>query len=406
MSMFKKNNNQKKESENNMIFNSENKKKISYNDQLWLEENTPLFKSSELERSDIESDNPKDTLFTNGGEKPVSKRFIKEFKKWIDRYERIFRNILWECDDNKNFDDKLRLIVCVLFSFYSYKNKISLNSIIKCAEYVAENYLDKIDSRLLFSNLFSAIDYKDPTTIKKLKHNFEKIGDLKKVEDLTYYLKREYDIVSRMEYSDNREKEQEIALQDLNRIKEKDFVVCYRGFLVPNDTDIRLSRSLSDNWKCPISNITKEDAKWINLQGRGYSYTFDKRVAYSFAILTNSNLRHIFHTDETKTRAVVGQFIIPTKYIFAYTNRRSEREIITSAESYLKKYEFISNNKLEPEPYQTTSLPFQHSLSNYDKTSKSAIHNLYSHLKIHKIFNNTERLENLINNCQKEVSYA
>lgn len=406
MSMFKKNNNQKKESENNMIFNSENKKKISYNDQLWLEENTPLFKSSELERSDIESDNPKDTLFTNGGEKPVSKRFIKEFKKWIDRYERIFRNILWECDDNKNFDDKLRLIVCVLFSFHSYKNKISLNSIIKCAEYVAENYLDKIDSRLLFSNLFSAIDYKDPTTIKKLKHNFEKIGDLKKVEDLTYYLKREYDIVSRMEYSDNREKEQEIALQDLNRIKEKDFVVCYRGFLVPNDTDIRLSRSLSDNWKCPISNITKEDAKWINLQGRGYSYTFDKRVAYSFAILTNSNLRHIFHTDETKTRAVVGQFIIPTKYIFAYTNRRSEREIITSAESYLKKYEFISNNKLEPEPYQTTSLPFQHSLSNYDKTSKSAIHNLYSHLKIHKIFNNTERLENLINNCQKEVSYA
>ena len=389
-----------------MIFNSENKKKISYNDQLWLEENTPLFKSSELERSDIESDNPKDTLFTNGGEKPVSKRFIKEFKKWIDRYERIFRNILWECDDNKNFDDKLRLIVCVLFSFHSYKNKISLNSIIKCAEYVAENYLDKIDSRLLFSNLFSAIDYKDPTTIKKLNHNFEKIGDLKKVEDLTYYLKREYDIVSRMEYSDNREKEQEIALQDLNRIKEKDFVVCYRGFLVPNDTDIRLSRSLSDNWKCPISNITKEDAKWINLQGRGYSYTFDKRVAYSFAILTNSNLRHIFHTDETKTRAVVGQFIIPTKYIFAYTNRRSEREIITSAESYLKKYEFISNNKLEPEPYQTTSLPFQHSLSNYDKTSKSAIHNLYSHLKIHKIFNNTERLENLINNCQKEVSYA
>ncbi len=53
-----------------MILNSENKKKISYNDQLWLEENTPLFKSSELERSDIESDNPKDTLFTNGGEKP------------------------------------------------------------------------------------------------------------------------------------------------------------------------------------------------------------------------------------------------------------------------------------------------------------------------------------------------
>lgn len=404
--MFKKNNNQKKESEKNMIFNSENKKRISYNDQLWLEENTPLFKSSELERSDIESDNTKDTLFTNGGEKPVSKRFVKEFKKWIDRYERIFRNILWECDDNKNFDDKLRLIVCVLFSFHSYKNKISLNSIIKCAEYVAENYLDKIDSRLLFSNLFSTIDYKDPTTIKKLKHNFEKIGYLKKVEDLTYYLKREYDIVSRMEYSDNREKEQEIALQDLNRIKEKDFVVCYRGFLVPNDTDIRLSRSLSDNWKCPISNITKEDAKWINLQGRGYSYTFDKRVAYSFAILTNSNLRHIFHTDETKTRAVVGQFIIPTKYIFAYTNRRSEREIITSAESYLKKYEFISNNKLEPEPYQTTSLPFQHSLSNYDKTSKSAIHNLYSHLKIHKIFNNTERLENLFNNRHKEVSCA
>jgi len=402
--MFKTKN--KKESEKKMKFNTLNTKKLNYDDQIWIQENTPLFKSSELESADIESDDPKDAIFTNGGEKPVSKRFEKEFKKWIDRYERIFRDVLWECDDNKKFDDKLRLVVCVLFTFHSYKNKISLNSIIKCAEYVAENHLDKIDSRLLFSNLFSSIDYKDPSTIKRLQDNFEKIGDLKKIEDLTYYLKREYDIVSRMEYADNREKEQEIAFQDLNRIKEKDYVVCYRGFLVPNDTDIRLGRGLSDDWKCPISNITKEDAKWIHLQGKGYSYSFDKKVAYSLAILINSNLRNIFHTDETKTRAVVGQFIVPTKYIFAYTNRRSEREIITSAQSYLKKYEFISNDKLEPEPYQTTSLTLQHSLSSYDKTSKSAIHNLYSHLKIHKIFNNTERLENLINTQQKGVSYA
>ena len=119
--MFKTKN--KKESEKKMKFNTLNTKKLNYDDQIWIQENTPLFKSSELESADIESDDPKDAIFTNGGEKPVSKRFEKEFKKWIDRYERIFRDVLWECDDNKKFDDKLRLVVCVLFTFHSYKNK-------------------------------------------------------------------------------------------------------------------------------------------------------------------------------------------------------------------------------------------------------------------------------------------
>ena len=36
-----------------MKFNTLNRKKLNYDDQIWIQENTPLFKSSELESADI-----------------------------------------------------------------------------------------------------------------------------------------------------------------------------------------------------------------------------------------------------------------------------------------------------------------------------------------------------------------
>ena len=119
-------------------------------------------------------------------------------------------------------------------------------------------------------------------------------------------------------------------------------------------------------------------------------------------MLTNSKMRYYFQK-WGKSKVVIGQYIVPTSKIFSYTNRRSEREVITS-DAYLKHYEFVSRG-IELTPENTTD--FSHLSEDserellpicYYNKDISAIHNLKPDLKIHRIYNNTEKLLSELSN--------
>ena len=121
-----------KESEKKMkLFNNNNRKNLSYEDGLWMEENN-LFEFSEVSpNNDDEHDKAIEKsghTFSNGefNDRSINKRFVREFKKWVDRYERINRNVEWEFENEENVDDKIRLIVNTLFTFHRYRNKFLL----------------------------------------------------------------------------------------------------------------------------------------------------------------------------------------------------------------------------------------------------------------------------------------
>ncbi len=394
-----------KEREKKMnLFNQNNQKKVSHEDGLWMEENN-LFEFSEVSpMNDNEHDiaiEKSGHTFSNGQihDRSINKRFVREFKKWVDRYERINRNIEWEFENKENVDDKIRLICNTLFTFHRYRNKFLLNTFIKCAEYVGENFLNKSDYRILITNLFSLMDLKDEDASRRFHTIFKELNNYKN-SDLFLENKREYEVASKMEDNrdeyDQRRTEKEIGYKDIKSIQDNEYLILYRGFIVSNDDDIRITRSLPDNYVDEKNGWTKKDLIPIQNSGRGLSYTFCKKTAYSLTMLTNSKMRYYFQK-WGKSKVVIGQYIVPTSKIFSYTNRRSEREVITS-DAFLKHYEFVSRG-IELTPVNTTDfknlseddererLPVCY----YDK-DRSAIHNLKSDLKIHRIYNNTEKV--------------
>ena len=137
--------------------------------------------------------------FTNGQihDRSINKRFVREFKKWVDRYERIIRDVEWEFENEENVDDRIKLICATLFTFHRYRNKFLLNTFLKCAEYVGENFLSKIDYRILITNLFSLMDLKDGNTIKRLISIFQKLENYRN-DDLLLQNKREYEVVQKI----------------------------------------------------------------------------------------------------------------------------------------------------------------------------------------------------------------
>ena len=398
-----------KESEKKMkLFNKDNQKKVSKEDGLWMIENN-LFVFSELpphinkefDKAIEESGH----TFTNGefNDRSINKRFVREFKKWVDRYERINRNVEWEFENEENVDDKIRLIVATLFTFHRYRNKFLLNTFIKCAEYVGENFLNKSDYRILITNLFSSMDLKDEDANIRFHMIFKELNDYRN-SDLFLENKREYEVVSKMEDNkdeyDQRRTEKELGYKDIKSIQDNKYVILYRGFIVSNDDNIRVSRGLPDNFN--EKGWTKKDLIPIQNSGRGASYTFCKKTAFSLTMLTNSKMRYHFQK-LGKSKVVIGQYIVPTSKIFSYTNRRSEREVITS-DAYLKHYEFVSRG-IELTPENTTD--FSHLSEDsererlpvcYYNKDISAIHNLKPDLKIHRIYNNTEKLLSELSN--------
>ena len=350
--------------------------------------------------------------FTNGQihDRSINKRFVREFKKWVDRYERIIRDVEWEFENEENVDDRIKLICATLFTFHRYRNKFLLNTFLKCAEYVGENFLSKIDYRILITNLFSLMDLKDGNTIKRLISIFQKLENYRN-DDLLLQNKREYEVVQKMEDNkdeyDQRRTEKEIGYEDIKSIQDNEYVILYRGFIVSNDDDIRITRSLPDNYVDEKNGWTKKDLIPIQNAGRGLSYTFCKKTAYSLTMLTNSKMRNYFQK-WGKSKIVIGQYIVPTSKIFSYTNRRSEREVITS-DAYLKHYEFVSRG-IELTPENTTD--FSHLSEDserqllpvcYYNKEISAIHNLKPDLKIHRIYNNTEKVLSEFNQRMKHL---
>jgi hypothetical protein len=386
-----------------MRFNSSNTKQLSHDDYMWIEDNT-FFNFSEIKADDVGLEQ-ETGVFSNGiyQDRTINKRFFKEFKKWVTRFARIYGDMLWECPDGTKYDDKCRLMVNTLFTFHRYRNKLLLNTLVKCAEYVGENFLNKTDYRVLMTNLFSTIDLKDDITTRRLYEVFNKIGQYKE-DDPLQAIKREYEIVGRMEDNhddeDGREEEQEIAFKDIKTIQNNNLVVLYRGFIVCDDDDIRVGRNLPDNY-VGKDGLTKKQLRFLQNSGRGASYSFCKKTAYALVMLTNSKMRNILK--DKKVRIVIGQYIVPTKDIFSYTNRRSEREVIVSKNTFLFHYEFVSRGvELEPESIADFSNIKDEDYSNtlpccYYNKNLSAIHNLKSHLKIHRIYNNTEKVQSKVN---------
>ena len=127
------------------LFNNNNRKELSNEDGLWITENN-LFVFSEV--PPISADEHDSVIedsghtFTNGQihDRSINKRFVREFKKWVDRYERIIRDVEWEFENEENVDDRIKLICATLFTFHRYRNKFLLNTFLKCAEYVGENF--------------------------------------------------------------------------------------------------------------------------------------------------------------------------------------------------------------------------------------------------------------------------
>lgn len=384
-----------------MKYNSTNKKQLDWQDSVWIKDNQ-FFECSVVKSHDDRNDNDEDTknemIYSNGDEDAWdisrNKTFTREFKKWVTRIERIDRDILWECDDG-NFDDKLKLMMRTIFTFWTYRNLVKLNTLLKCAEYVGDNFLNKIDYKVMITYMCGQMDYKDDDTYKRLEKIFKKLDTDN--NNLKQVCIREDELAKRMRKLDT-SKSLALALKDIKTIQDNKWIIVYRGFIVSGDDDIRLTRRLPDDYIYEHG-YTKQQMSLIQNAGRGISFTFCKKTAYALALLTNSRLRKLF-SDNSKV--VVGQYLIRTEDILTYTNRRSEREVITDYFSLLH-YEFVSRDvEILPNDISDYELDDESlgktSIVNYEDERISAIHNLKSDLKIHRIYNNTEKLQKRFNN--------
>ena len=175
---------------------------------------------------------------------------------------------------------------------------------------------------------------------------------------------------------------------------DNEYVEVYRGFAIVGDEKIRKIDEFKRH-ECNDKILDESSSHQLDFYkksqhaGRGVSYSFDKKVALAFAFRTMKAMRYVTPSDEI-IRACVGKYHIQKKDIFAYTDTRSEREVLVKSNDYLEShtfldhYEFFSN---EVGAYNKTGMIDEPVFRKSSVVSVEEYSKIYEDTKIDKVFN-------------------
>jgi len=287
--------------------------------------------------------------------------FILQMRKKLKKMDtKLFELTGWTkvIRQNKKYTNEimLDLFVGVLNELFIQNEKLVDEDKFKLSK---QNYL-----MLLFENL-NFTDKKTRQRIRdiinrNLKQSIDEVADeyLKLLELMS--LKENASWINCGEFY---KKQVRDAREDVAKLKNSEWITCYRGFNTRDNEEVRFS-----------TNKNKSDY-YRQREGMGFSYSMDKYVAFQFSGMfhlqyvknENAKLKGSFSginmSEDTYLsilakrkgldlsalgRMTIGRYVIHKDHILGYNNQAFEREIICDDKNAkLINYTFLSNKELE-----------------------------------------------------------
>jgi len=351
------------------------------------------------------------------------KKLFKEYK--FDIHKMIQNEDLKMKRHNISYEDmwldkEVYKSLTFFLEILKFKNRLSFDQIIEILSFFASR-LNPITARCYFMSCITKFDFLTLNHQEKLDAIKIAILDRKDYDEDEFYERNELytafvtneelvNLPPNTSFADKAKHMTEVCkelrkltLESEFQVQEdfdayyddKEYVEVYRGFAVVGDEKIRKL----DEFKLHERNDKiLDDCDSNQLQfyknsqhtGRGVSYSFDKKVALAFAFRTMKAMRPAMVNVDENIRACVGKFHILKKDIFAYTDNRSEREILVKSCDYLESptvlhhYEFFSNEVGE---FNKTGMKDEPVFRKRDLVSNEEYSKIYADTKIDKVFN-------------------